>query len=246
MIETDKYEAWGCDPNPDWMAEVHAREAADREARAVQAAIDAAKDDWALRVAGPVAEKAEYDERCERIQRRRREIIAALDAEGPTAVSVTAYTWRVTRRATPAKTITVDRNRDERERWIDGARRRHPEWGKSPHPPRRLAPAWERRTVAPETKAATAVFVTFSEEQPKGCPHCPANGLLSESFLDEWDDMSLLGAEVYHLTVPEPWEGDGWSMDCTDIRNCADVQAQYFVLQMKTGYRGYKSRAVPL
>ena len=43
---------------------------------------------------------------------------------------------------TPAHDITVDANREERERWVAWAKRRHPEWGENPKTPRRLAPRW--------------------------------------------------------------------------------------------------------
>lgn len=112
-------------------------------------------DDWAVNPPVPMtAEKAVRDDEGERVSLAMSAWAEALGA--PKTVAPALELRLLVQEETPDQ--FDDTNARERERWIEWAKRAHPEWGANPKPPRRLAPSM-RLTCKGERGWATLVVV---------------------------------------------------------------------------------------
>ena len=112
-------------------------------------------DDWAVNPPIPVtAEDAVREDEGERVSLAMDAWAEALGA--PKTVAPALELRLLVQEETPDQ--FEDTNARERERWIEWAKRAHPEWGENPKPPRRLAPSM-RLVRAGERGWATLVVV---------------------------------------------------------------------------------------
>lgn len=112
-------------------------------------------DDWAVNPPTPVtAEAAIREDEGERVSLAMGAWAEALGA--PKAVVPAVELRLLVQEETPDQ--YEDANARERERWIEWAKRAHPEWGANPKPPRRLAPS-RRLACVGERGWATLVIV---------------------------------------------------------------------------------------
>ena len=112
-------------------------------------------DDWAVNPPIPVtAEDAVREDEGERVSLAMGAWAEALGA--PKTVAPALELRLLVQEETPDQ--YEDSNARERERWIEWAKRAHPEWGVNPKPPRRLAPSM-RLARAGEHGWATLVVV---------------------------------------------------------------------------------------
>lgn len=112
-------------------------------------------DDWAVNPPIPeTAEDAVREDEGERVSLAMGAWAEALGA--PKTVAPALELRLLVQEETPDQ--YEDSNAQERERWIEWAKRAHPEWGANPKPPRRLAPSM-RLARAGERGWATLVVV---------------------------------------------------------------------------------------
>ena len=112
-------------------------------------------DDWAVNP--PIPETAEDAVREDEGERVSLAMSAWAEALGAPKAVVPAVELRLlVQEETPDQ--YEDSNARERERWVEWAKRAHPEWGANPKPPRRLAPSM-RLARAGERGWATLVVV---------------------------------------------------------------------------------------
>ena len=112
-------------------------------------------DDWAVNPPIPVAaEDAVREDEGERVSLAMGAWAEALGAPKTTAPALELRL--LVQEETPDQ--FEDSNARERERWVEWAKRAHPEWGANPKPPRRLAPSM-RLARAGEHGWATLVVV---------------------------------------------------------------------------------------
>jgi len=111
--------------------------------------------------------------------------------------------------------VPFDANKEERDEWVDWARRRHPEWGKNPHTPRRLAPRWETRVEGARKPhgAGLIVLVVHQDYQDWATFEMDGYGIpFDHAYIAHTEgDVSW---EVYRMraTSHEGWilESDKW------------------------------------
>lgn len=112
-------------------------------------------DDWAVNPPIPVtAEDAVREDEGERVSLAMGAWAEALGA--PKTVAPALELRLLVQEETPDQ--YEDTNARERERWLEWAKRAHPEWGANPKPPRRLAPSM-KLARAGERGWATLVIV---------------------------------------------------------------------------------------
>lgn len=141
-------------------------------------------DDWAVNPPAPMtAENAVYMDEGERVSLAMDAWAEALGA--PKSVAPALELRILAQEETPDK--YEDSNARERERWIEWAKRAHPEWGANPKPPRRLAPSMRLARVG-ERGWATLVMVIDGTGYPEVVARRDLEGRVPEDLDFYWPE----------------------------------------------------------
>ena len=152
--------------------------------------VELPSDDWAVNP--PAAPEASVWDDLARIRRHMRAWEHALGAPETT---VPALELRLlVKPDSPA--IYRDSNSEERESWLRWAKRRHPEWGANPKPPRRLAPREELVCPAEKGWAVLALVLDNNTGYPEVVARRNLVGEPPENLKFEWPrEYSYIGSE---------------------------------------------------
>ena len=139
-------------------------------------------DDWAVNPPTPeTAEDAVRDDEGERVSLAMSAWAEALGA--PKAVAPALELRLLVQEEIPDQ--FEDTNARERERWVEWAKRAHPEWGANPKPPRRLSPSM-RLTRVGERGWATLVMVIDGSGYPEVVARRDVEGRVPEDLTFYW------------------------------------------------------------
>lgn len=139
-------------------------------------------DDWAVNPVIPMtAEKAVSKDEGERVSLAMGAWAEALGA--PKTVTPALELRLLVQERIPDQ--YEDSNARERERWIEWAKRAHPEWGANPKPPRRLAPSMRLARVG-ERGWATLVMVIDGTGYPEVVSRRDLEGRVPEDLDFYW------------------------------------------------------------
>lgn len=140
-------------------------------------------DDWAISPSSPLtaAEAVSKDEG-ERVSLAMGNWAEALGA--PEAVAPALELRLLVQEETPDR--YEDSNARERERWIEWAKRAHPEWGENPKPPRRLAPNMKLACVGERGWATLVVVLETTTGYPEVVARRDLGGRVPEDLDFYW------------------------------------------------------------
>ena len=151
--------------------------------------VELPSDDWAVNPLAP--EASVWDD----IARLRWHMSAWEHALGAPETTVPALELRLlVKPDSPA--VYRDANSKERESWLRWAKRRHPEWGTNPKPPRRLAPREELVCPAEKGWAVLALVLDNNTGYPEVVARRNLVGEPPENLMFEWpQEYSYIGSE---------------------------------------------------
>ena len=175
-------------------------------------------NDWAVNPPTPVtAEDAVREDEGERVSLAMGAWAEALGA--PKTVAPALELRLLVQEETPDQ--FEDANARERARWIEWAKRAHPEWGANPKPPRRLSPSM-RLTRVGERGWATLVIVIDDTGYPEVVARKDLEGRVPEDLAFYWpkDYESRFGPAtkilrrmpVGEISLTGEWRNDGTSL----------------------------------
>lgn len=151
--------------------------------------VELPSDDWAVNP--PAPEASVWDD----LARIRRHMRAWEHALGAPETTVPALELRLLVKP-DAPAVYRDSNSEERESWLRWAKRRHPEWGTNPKPPRRLAPRKELVCPAEKGWAVLALILDNNTGYPEVVARRNLAGEAPEDLRFEWPrEYSYIGSE---------------------------------------------------
>ena len=189
-------------------------------------------DDWAVNPPIPVT--AEYAVRKDEGERVSLAMGAWAEALGaPKTVAPALELRLLVQEETPDQ--FEDTNARERERWIEWAKRAHPEWGANPKPPRRLSPSM-RLTRVGKRGWATLVIVMGDTGYPEVVARKDLKGRVPEDLTLYWPKgyKTLFGPTtkilrrkpIGEISLTGKWRHDGTTM-CQKFPTLVDQRREW-------------------
>ena len=182
--------------------------------------VESPLDDWAVNPPAP-PDGCVWDD----MARLRRHMRAWEHALGAPETTVPALELRLLVKPDSPE-VYRDSNLEEREDWLRWAKRRHPEWGTNPKPPRRLAPRKELVRPAEKGWAVLVLFLDNNTGYPEVVARRNLAGEAPEDLHFEWPRNSdtrrsepraeiIRRMDIGSISLRGEWD---WDPGGTDMR----------------------------